>query len=131
VGVCHNVPQVGPEKIEMTRQRNPRHPSATLTTTLVLVVAVTIGLAPGGGGETALAGQQDVPEGYVQIIPRGGIPAIDAPDYVPAAEAQIRDDAWVLGVVIDGQARAYSLELLNSHEIVNDSIGDTDFAAVW
>ena len=79
----------------------------------------------------AIAGQQDVPEGYVQILARGGIPAIDAPEYVPAVEAQIREDAWVLGVVIDGQARAYSLELLNSHEVVNDSIGDTDFAAVW
>ena len=75
--------------------------------------------------------QQDVPEGYVQIMERGGIPAIDDPSYVTAAEARIRDDAWVLGVVIDGQARAYSLELLNGHEVVNDSIGDTDFAAVW
>ena len=79
----------------------------------------------------AIAQQQDVPEGYVQILERGGIPAIDDPVYVPAAEAQIREDAWVLGVVIDGQARAYSLELLNSHEVVNDTIGDTDFAAVW
>jgi carotenoid cleavage dioxygenase-like enzyme len=80
---------------------------------------------------TAIAQQQDVPEGYVQILERGGIAAIDDPVYVPAAQAQIRDEAWVLGLVIDGQARAYSLELLNSHEVVNDSIGDTDFAAVW
>ena len=80
---------------------------------------------------STVAAQQDVPEGYVQILARGGIPAIDEPEYVTADEANIRDDAWVLGVVIDGQARAYSLELLNSHEVVNDSIGDTDFAAVW
>lgn len=79
----------------------------------------------------AIAWQQDVPEGYVQILQRGGIAAIDDPVYVPADEAQIRDEAWVLGVFIDGQARAYSLELLNSHEVVNDTIGDTDFAAVW
>ncbi len=77
------------------------------------------------------AQQQDMPEGYVQILERGGIPAIDDPVYVEAAEANIRDEAWVLGVVIEGQARAYSLELLNSHEVVNDTIGDTDFAAVW
>ena len=50
---------------------------------------------------------------------------------MPATEADIRDDAWVLGVVIDGQARAYSLDLLNAHEVVNDSIGETNFAAVW
>ncbi len=80
---------------------------------------------------SAIAQQQEQPEGYVQILQRGGIPAIDNPVYVEASEAQIRDEAWVLGVIIDGQARAYSLELLNSHEVVNDSIGDTDFAAVW
>ena len=71
------------------------------------------------------------PEGYEQVIPRGTIAAIDDPVYVSATEARIRDDAWVLGVVVEGQARAYSLELLNSHEIVNDTIGNTDFAAVW
>jgi hypothetical protein len=40
-------------------------------------------------------------------------------------------DSYVLGVVMDGKARAYSLNLLNSHEIVNDQIGDKAFAAVW
>lgn len=80
---------------------------------------------------TAASAWQDVPEGFVQVIPRGAIPAIDDPEYVPAGEARIRDEAWILGVVIDGQARAYSLDLLNHHEVVNDSIGDTNFAAVW
>ncbi len=96
------------------------------------------GLIVAGLAGTSLAGAQaqapgdpELPEGYVQIIPRGAIPAIDEPVYVPAAEARIRDEAWVLGVVIDGQARAYSLELLNGHEVVNDTIGNTDFAAVW
>jgi hypothetical protein len=41
------------------------------------------------------------------------------------------DDAWILGVEIDGEARAYSLNLLNSHEVVNDRIGERSFAAVW
>jgi len=34
-------------------------------------------------------------------------------------------------VEIDGQARAYSLNLLNRHEVVNDQIGGKSFAAVW
>jgi len=84
-----------------------------------------------GAAHIPLAEARDVPPGYQQILPRGGIPAIDDPVYVPAAQAEIRDDAWVMGVVIDGQARAYSLELLNSHEVVNDTIGETEFSAVW
>ena len=71
------------------------------------------------------------PKGFQQIIPRGRIASVDKPVYVPAAQADIRDEAWVLGVVIDGRARAYSLDLLNAHEVVNDSIGGTNFAAVW
>lgn len=74
---------------------------------------------------------QDEPEGYQQIVPRGRIAAVDNPTYVPASEAEVRPSSWVLGVVIEGQPRAYSLNLLNAHEVVNDSIGDTNFAAVW
>ncbi len=75
--------------------------------------------------------QRDLPESFEQIIPRGRIAAIDDPQFVPAAEASIADDSVVLGVVIDSQARAYSIRLLNAHEVVNDAIGETNFAAVW
>ncbi len=74
---------------------------------------------------------QDKPEGFRQIIPRGRIAAVNAPTYVPASEADIKPSSWVLGVIIDGQPRAYSLNLLNAHEVVNDTIGDTNYAAVW
>ena len=72
-----------------------------------------------------------VPEGVDMLMDRGGIPAVFDPVFVPATEAEIPDDAWVLGVFIDGVAKAYSLNLLNHHEVVNDQIGDHPFAAVW
>ena len=78
---------------------------------------------------TAIA--QDTPEGFEQILQRGQIASVDSPVYVTAEEADIPDDAWVLGAVIEGQALAFSVNLLNSHEVVNDKIGDTAFAAVW
>ena len=77
------------------------------------------------------AQDNDLFQEYKQLLPRGGIPAIVNPVYVSAKEASIDDDTWVLGVIIDDQARAYSLNLLNNHEIVNDKIGTTSFAAVW
>jgi len=77
------------------------------------------------------SGEQDKPEGYRQILPRGRIAAVNEPTYVPASEAEIRPGSWVLGVIIDGQPRAYSLNLLNAHEVVNDTIGETNYAAVW
>lgn len=73
----------------------------------------------------------DLPDGFRQLLPRGRIAAVDDPRFVPAAEAEIPDDAWVLGVVDGGRAKAYSLNLLNHHEVVNDEIGGRPIAAVW
>ena len=71
------------------------------------------------------------PEGYQQILPRGGIPAINNPKYVSADSAKIDDHSMVLGIVIEKVPVAFSLNLLNSHEVVNDTIGKTNFAAIW
>lgn len=71
------------------------------------------------------------PPGVEQLLPRGGIPAIFEPQFVAAKDAKIPVDAWVLGVAIEGEARAYSLNLLNRHEVVNDRFGDLPVAAVW
>ena len=81
---------------------------------------------------TTLALASDaLPDGVEQILPRGRIAAVTQPDFVTADQARMPDDAWVLGLVIDGEARAMSLNLLNRHEVVNDSIGQTNYAAVW
>jgi len=71
------------------------------------------------------------PPGVEILLERGRIAAVFEPRFVSAAAATIPDDAWVLGVVMDGEAHAYSLNLLNAHEVVNDRIGDHPFAAVW
>ena len=88
----------------------------------------TLGLLP---GPTSAQSPEELPAGVEQIIPRGAIPAVFEPHFVPAHQAEIPDGAWVLGVVVDGEARAYSLNLLNRHEIVNDRLGERPIAAVW
>ena len=103
-----------------------------LTTGIAAALAAAAWLSAATGTPALSADAlQQRPAGYQQILPRGRIASIDEPIYVSADAAEIRNEAWVLGVVIDGQARAFSLELLNAHEVVNDSIGDVNFAAVW
>jgi hypothetical protein len=63
--------------------------------------------------------------------PKDGIPAIDRPRFVAAAAAGLRADERVLGVVIDGVARAYPVRILNWHEVVNDSFGETPVAITY
>lgn len=94
---------------------------------MLLTVSVGLGSPP----TVAQASREALPAGVEQVLPRGRIAAIFEPRFVSAAEADIADDAWVLGVVIDGRAKAYSLNLLNRHEVVNDRSGGTAFAAVW
>ncbi len=79
----------------------------------------------------SLAGQDAPPEGVEQLLPRGRIAAVTEPTFVAAAEADIPDDAWVFGVAIGDEAKAYSLNLLNHHEVVNDRFADLPVAAVW
>lgn len=88
-------------------------------------------LALGSVTAIAAASADTPPPGVEQVIPRGRIAAVFEPEFVSAASAEIPRDAWILGVAIDGEARAYSLNLLNSHEVVNDRIGEKSFAAVW
>lgn len=100
------------------------------------LVAIALPLLGGGVACAAPQGERaesadELPPGVEQILPRGGIPAIFEPTFVTAEEAEIPDDAWILGVAVDGEARAYSLNLLNHHEVVNDKIGEQSFAAVW
>ena len=60
------------------------------------------------------------------------IPAIDEPDMVTAQGADfMADDEQVLGVVVGGQAAAYSIWHLDRHEIVNDTLGDEPLAVTW
>ena len=87
--------------------------------------------AAGAMAEAPTVAADEPPPGVEQLLPRGRIAAVLDPQFVTAAEAELPDDAWVFGVVVDGVAKAYSLNLLNRHEVVNDRTGETAYAAVW
>ena len=65
--------------------------------------------------------------------PRDGIPALDSPKFVTAAEADrvLRDSDVVLGVEFQGVAKAYPIRILNHHEIVNDEVGRQPALVTW
>lgn len=56
--------------------------------------------------------------------PRDGIPAINSPKFVSPADADfLQDRDRVLGIQLNGIAKAYAIKILNHHEIVNDHFG--------
>jgi len=58
-------------------------------------------------------------------VPRDGIPAITNPRFVTATGSDFLDPRdRVLGLAMNGVARAYPIKILNFHEIVNDDLGE-------
>ena len=56
--------------------------------------------------------------------PKDGIPSIDNPRTEPISKIDnLADTEPVIGLVINGRARAYPLQILTWHEIVNDELG--------
>jgi len=57
--------------------------------------------------------------------PKGGIPALTDPKFENTAAAKwLNDDARVLGISKNGITKAYPLNIMNWHEIVNDQFGN-------
>ncbi len=60
------------------------------------------------------------------LVRKDGIPPIDDPKFQAVGEVEdIGADEPVIGLEIDGVARAYPLRVMTWHEIVNDRFGDT------
>ena len=65
-------------------------------------------------------------------IGRDVIPPIDQPKFKPAAEiTHVQETEPVVGVEINGDARAYPLQMMTWHEIVNDQFGDVPVAVTY
>ena len=63
---------------------------------------------------------------------KDAIPALSDPVFVSASEAEFLEDSdIVLGVEIEGKAKAYPIKILNWHEAVNDELSGTKILATW
>ena len=62
--------------------------------------------------------------GAEHVCSRGCIPALDDPVVTPADGGDwYPDDAIVFGLVVDGEARAYPKNIMEVHEMINDTLG--------
>lgn len=74
-------------------------------------------------------------DGLYQAVPKDSITPISNPVFITRAEAEssMSDNEPVLGLVdpATGQAKAYSIWLLDQHEIVNDRLAGSAIAVTW
>lgn len=72
---------------------------------------------------------REIRQGVSGADPRDKIRTILKPEHVPAAEATwVKGTSRVLGVVRNGEARAYPLAIMQVHELANDVLGGDPIA---
>jgi hypothetical protein len=103
--------------------------------TAAVIVALMLVFPPGALSQRSKPKILGVFDGdtMYSVLPPDAIPAVRNPVFLSSleADAQMSPDEPVLGVVVNGEAKAYSLWQLDAHEIVDDVIGGTPIAATW
>ena len=113
---------------------------------IFLLIGYVAWLATGGStflqGETVVINQANdadssssapVELDIVTLLGFDGIQSIENPRFVTrdVADETYDPTELILGVEIEGDARAYSVPLLSRHEIVNDVVGGKPIAVTW
>ena len=81
------------------------------------------------GKRTATGGEPY--HGLIQYRAKDAKEAIIVPTLLPPSEVLLAAGTKVIGVFINGEARAYPLFVLSNHQIVNDVVGGTPVSASW
>lgn len=97
-------------------------------------------VAPPSGLDAALGGSTaNLPTPLVPLLdlrsggpPPDGIPPIDEPVFAPASAIDfLADNEAVLALEVNGEARAYPVQIMLWHEIVNDTVGGVPVAVTY
>jgi len=109
---------------------------------LVLILSVTIALISCQSEDTAPVNpvgdngpdsDWNIPENQILSggIPKDGIPSLFSPEIIPATQADFIDDRdLIVGMVVDGKARAYPHQILDWHEVVNEKFASNNLLTV-
>ncbi len=68
---------------------------------------------------------------YQQLLPFDGIPPVYEPQFIPADQAPLQEDELVIGIAIDGMAKAYPITVLRFREMVNDELAGLPILVTW
>jgi hypothetical protein len=90
---------------------------------IVLIVFTSVAMVAGDAAQE--------PEQLHVVLPRDAIRSIEQPTFEAGSRAKLNEREPVLGIVGEGEQRAYSTWQLDRHEIVNDVFESKPIAVTW
>ena len=66
-----------------------------------------------------------------RLIGPDGIRPVYEPRFVAAPDAPLDDDELVIGIAIEGEAKAYPITVLRFREMVNDELAELPILVTW
>ena len=66
-----------------------------------------------------------------RLLGLDGIRPVYEPRFVAAADAPLEDGELIIGISLEGEAKAYPITVLRFREIVNDELGGLPILVTW
>ncbi len=92
--------------------------------------AAGVRVDPDSAYDPVIAGER-LPDGFRQLLPRDAILPVYDPTFVAADEAGWATATDVIGVEIDGEAKAYPVSFLTGRELVVDELAGEPILVSW
>ena len=92
--------------------------------------AAGVRVSPTSAYNPVLAGEK-LPADFRQLLPRDAIRPVYDPEFVTAAGIDWPDNTDIIGVEINGEAKAYPVAHLNGRELVVDELGGEPILVSW
>ena len=83
------------------------------------------------GAYNPVTAGESLPDGFRQLLPRDAILPVYHPRFVPASAAGWPGSVDVIGLAVDGEAKAYPVSFLNGREMVIDEIAGDPVLVSW
>lgn len=68
---------------------------------------------------------------YSKLLADDAIRPVYDPQFIPPEDAPLKDDELVMGVALDGEAKAYPISVLRFREMVNDDLAGMHILVTW
>jgi hypothetical protein len=106
-------------------------------TALFLLIHIIYGSWLGGSVLAQHRSRADIEKEYfansMQAVPRDAFPVLTNPPVGSVADGDklFRPNEWVIGVAINGEARAYPVTVMGVHELINETVGGQPITVCW